>query len=87
MASQGVLPNGFIVNNPGLVITGISPDSGLTGNSITITSLAGSGFQNGATVILNSSSAPAIVASGVMVVNQNQISLHGQPCRCIPGCP
>jgi hypothetical protein len=70
---SGVLPNGFTVNNPGPVITGISPDSGLTGNSITITSLAGSGFQNGATVILNSSSAPVIVASGVMVVNQNQI--------------
>ena len=70
---SGILPNGFTVNNPGPVITGISPDSGLTGNSILITNLAGSGFQNGGTVILNSTSAPSIVASGVMVVNQNQI--------------
>lgn len=73
-SQSGVLPNGFIVNNPGPTVTGISPNSGLTGNTITIANLSGSGFQNGATVILNSSSAPDIVASGVVVVNQNQIS-------------
>jgi hypothetical protein len=71
---SGVLPTSFMVNTPGPIVTNISPDSGITGNTITITSLAGSGFQNGATVILNSSSAPDIVASGVVVVNQNQIS-------------
>jgi hypothetical protein len=71
---SGVLPNGFMVNSPGPVITTISPDSGITGDTITITSIAGSGFQNGATVTLNSSSAPDIVASGIVVVNQNQVS-------------
>jgi hypothetical protein len=70
---SGILPNGFMINNPGPVVTGISPNSSITGNTI-ITSLAGSGFQNGATVILNSSSAPDIVASGIAVVNQNLIS-------------
>jgi hypothetical protein len=71
---SGILPTSFMVNTPGPIVTNISPDSGITGNTITISSIAGSGFQNGATVILNSSSAPDIVASGVVVVNQNQIS-------------
>ena len=49
---SGVLPNGFTVNNPGPAITSIIPDSGITGNTVSITSIAGSGFQNGATVKL-----------------------------------
>ncbi len=71
---SGVLANGFTVNDPGPVITGISPDSGLAGTSVTITRLSGSGFQNGASVIFNSSSAPDITASDILVVNQNHIT-------------
>jgi hypothetical protein len=71
---SGVLANAFTVNDPGPVITGISPDTGLAGTSVTITRLSGSGFQNGAAVIFNSSSAPDITASDILVVNQNHIT-------------
>ena len=84
---SGILPNGFTVNNPTMVITGISPDSGLTGNSITITSLAGSGFQNGATVILNSTFGLFYCCIRCYCGEPEPDHLHGRSCRCIPWYP
>ena len=70
---SGVLSNSFTVNNPGLTVTGITPNSGIQDYSVTVTNLAGSGFETLATVRLNSLSYPDIPATGVVVVNQNQI--------------
>jgi hypothetical protein len=71
---SGLLSNGFRVDNPGLTVTGITPNSGISDSSVAVTNLAGTGFETFATVRLNSSSYPAIPATGVVVVNQNQIS-------------
>ena len=70
---SGVLSNSFTVNNPGLTVTGITPNSGIQDYSVTVTNLAGTGFETLATVRLNSLSYPDIPATGVVVVNQNQI--------------
>jgi hypothetical protein len=72
---SGTLSNGFTVTNPGPAVTGATPATAYTGTSVTITNLAGSGFMNGATVSLNSTSDPTgIAASDVVVITQNQIS-------------
>ncbi len=71
---SGVLNNGFTVRNPGLTVTGITPDSGIGDSSVPAASIAGTGFQPLATVRLNSSSYPDIFATGVVVVNQNQVN-------------
>jgi len=70
---SGVLSNSFLVNNPGLTVTGITPNSGIQDYSVPVTNLAGTGFETLATVRLNSSSYPDIPATDVVVVNQNQI--------------
>ena len=70
---SGVLSNGFTVYNPGLTVTAVTPNSGIQDSSVPITNLAGTGFQTSATVRLNSTSYPDIPATGVVVVNQNQI--------------
>jgi hypothetical protein len=71
---SGVLLNGFMVNSPGLTVTGITPNSGIQDYSTSVTQLAGTGFETSATVRLNSSLYPGIPATGVVVVNQNQIN-------------
>ena len=70
----GMLTNGFTVNSPAPTVTGITPNSGNYGYVVTITNLAGTNFQTGATVKLNSSTTPDIPATSVVVVNGNQIS-------------
>ena len=72
---SGTLPNGFTVTNPGPTVTGITPGAAYTGTMVTISNLSGTGFMNGATVNLNSTSDPTgISASSVVVISQNQIS-------------
>ncbi len=72
--SQGTLSQGFNVNNPGLTVTGIIPDSGVPDSSVAVTNLAGTGFAPSATFRLNSSAYPDIPAASVVVVNRNQIT-------------
>jgi hypothetical protein len=71
---SGTLLNGFNVRNPGLTVTGITPDSGAPDSSVAVTNLAGTGFTTSAAVRLNSSAYPDIPATSVVVVNPNQIT-------------
>ena len=41
---SGTLSNGFNVNNPGLTVTGISPDSGVPDSSVAVTNFSRHGF-------------------------------------------
>jgi len=59
---------------PAPAIAGITPNSGYTGSAVQITDLAGTGFQNGATVRLTRSGQPDIVATGVSVVSSSRIA-------------
>ena len=59
---------------PAPAITGITPNSGDTGSVVQITDLAGTGFQNGATVRLTRTGQPDIVATGVSVVSSSRIA-------------
>jgi hypothetical protein len=59
----------------GVVVTSITPSSAETGtNPLNITSLAGDGFQAGATVRLEMSGQTPITATNVVVVSANQIT-------------
>jgi hypothetical protein len=73
---NGVLVNGFNVGTSAApTVSIITPSSGTSGNTISITNLSGTGFQSGATVKLNSSTLGAdIPAAGVTVVSPNQIT-------------
>ena len=55
-------------------ITGITPNSGTRGTIVSITTLAGTGFQSGATVKLNRSGQPDIAATGISVVSATNIT-------------
>lgn len=73
----GTLTNGFTVTGslgaPG--ITSITPGTGVSGNTVTITDLAGANFMSGAQVKLNSSTLGSdIPAAGVTVVSANKIT-------------
>lgn len=57
----------------GPTVTGITPNSGGNSGWLTITNLAGTGFQDGATVKLQKSGQPDIVASSVKWINDNKI--------------
>jgi len=55
-------------------ITGIAPDTGYTGTTVSVTELDGSNFLTGATVQLVKDGNPNIVATGVSVVSANDIT-------------
>jgi hypothetical protein len=59
---------------PTPTIAGITPNSGYAGSVVQITDLAGTGFQNGATVKLTRTGQPDIVATGVSVVSSSRIA-------------
>jgi PKD repeat protein len=72
----GTLPNGFTVTFgiPAPTVTGITPSSGQNTASISITNLAGTGFNSGATVKLTQGGQTDIVATGVTIVSSTQIN-------------
>ncbi|MGE5531973.1 MAG: beta strand repeat-containing protein, partial [Bacteroidota bacterium] len=55
-------------------VTGITPSSGGTGDSVSITDLAGTGFRTGATVKLRKAGQGDIAATDVAVVSATQIT-------------
>ncbi len=59
---------------PTPTIAGITPNSGYAGSVVQITDLAGTGFQNGATVRLTQAGQPDIAATGISVVSSSQIA-------------
>jgi hypothetical protein len=57
-----------------LTVTGITPNSGVTGTTVNITDLTGTGFVEGATVKLTKSGRPDITAASVVVASSTQIT-------------
>ena len=55
-------------------VTAITPSSGVTGTTVNITNLAGTGFLAGATVKLTQSDSTDITATSVDVVSSTQIT-------------
>jgi len=72
-AQYGTLINGFTVNSPVPVLSTRSPTSGNRGWPVTITSLTGTGFQPGATVLIRRSGYSDVVATGVNVASPTSI--------------
>ncbi|MCX6691495.1 MAG: hypothetical protein NTW33_05435 [Methanoregula sp.] len=70
---SGTLATGFTIKNPAPTISSIYPTSNVTGLPVTITNLAGTNFQTGATVKLMKGSTP-IQATNVVVVSATQIT-------------
>jgi len=66
--------NYITVSTPAPTVTSIMPNTGIRGNSISITNLAGSNFVSGATVKLTRTGDPDIGATGVTVVSPTQIT-------------
>jgi hypothetical protein len=65
----------FTVNSNAPTITSITPNTYVRGWTVSITSLAGTNFQNGATVrLVNASAGPDITATSVVVVSAAQIT-------------
>ncbi len=79
---SGTLSNGFTVTNPAPTVSGITPNSGVTGTTVNITNLAGTGFLPGATVKLTKSGSTDINASSVVVVSSDADHLYLQSDRC-----
>jgi hypothetical protein len=72
---QAVLPNGFTVTGcSSPAITSITPGSGRPDQVVPITNLAGSDFQDGATVKLIMAGASDIDATDVVVVSSSKIT-------------
>ncbi|MBP1927943.1 PKD repeat protein [Methanolinea mesophila] len=72
---SATLPDGFIVYYPQAPsITSITPDQGITFQTVSITDLAGSGFEPGVTVNLTKAGEPTIVATNVTRVSGSQIT-------------
>jgi hypothetical protein len=67
--------NAFYVYSNAPTVTASTPNTGVTGWKVNITNLAGTNFQNGATVkLVNASAGPDIVASNVVVVSATRIN-------------
>jgi hypothetical protein len=73
---SATLPGGFTVAAPPakLSVTGITPNNAKRGTTVTITSLAGTGFTSGAVVRLQKTGKSDIVASNVAVVSASKIT-------------
>ncbi len=81
-----VLPNGFLVKGTGVFVSGISPSSGIVGSTVVPVSIGGNGFVSGATVRLNKTGDPDIIASGVNVGSSNLITCSiSLPAGATPG--
>ncbi|HDQ70763.1 MAG TPA: DUF11 domain-containing protein, partial [Chloroflexi bacterium] len=61
---------------PAPSVTAITPNTGENTGNVSITNLAGSNFQTGATVKLTRSGQPAINGTSVVVVNDSQITCN-----------
>jgi hypothetical protein len=75
-SQSAILPDGFRVTAPlpGPAVTSIAPDSGEKIGTIRIAKLAGRNFQSGATIKLNRSDQPRILATNVNVVSASRIT-------------
>ncbi len=71
---SGELTDGFAVNDPPPVPTAIAPNTGSNGAPVSITDLAGTGFQNGATVKLVKTGEFDINATNVTVESTLKIT-------------
>ena len=72
---SATLPDGFIVYYPQAPsITSITPDEGVTYQTVSITDLAGNGFEPGVTVNLTKPGEPTIVGTNVTRVSATQIT-------------
>ena len=71
---SGTLSAAFTVTNPAPTVTGITPNTGVAGNTVSITNLAGTGFVSGATVNLTMSGSSNITATSVTVVSPTNIT-------------
>ncbi|GEM_PF-2806842 len=72
--ASAVLTEGFTVSWDAPLVTGITPSSGLEPNTVSITDLAGDNFKPGATVRLTMAGQPDIIATGVNVLSETQIT-------------
>ncbi|HWQ65749.1 MAG TPA: IPT/TIG domain-containing protein, partial [Methanospirillum sp.] len=71
----GTLNNGFIITALApLTVTGITPSSAPITGPVTITNLAGTNFETGATVTLTQLGSAPISATGITVISPSQIS-------------
>ena len=68
------LTNGFEITSPAPAVSSIAPSDGLNTKTVSITNLAGSNFQPGATVKLNRTGSPDITATSVTVKSATQIT-------------
>jgi PKD repeat protein len=75
-SGSGTLPAGFTIYYPAApAVTSVTPDTGVNDDdAFFISDLAGTGFQDGATVVLQKAGEPDITATGVSVLFPNQIS-------------
>ncbi len=72
---SATLPDGFIIYYPQAPsITSITPDQGITYQTVSITDLAGNGFEPGVSVNLTKSGEPTIVGTNVTRVGGSQIT-------------
>ena len=71
---SGTLVNGFTVNSPIPVLSTRNPTTGTRGWPVTITSITGTGFQPGATVLIRRSGYSDVVATGVNVASPTSIN-------------
>jgi hypothetical protein len=71
---SGSYLGGFTVLNPAPTVTSLTPASGPTGTTVSITNLAGTGFLSGATVRLTKTGSSNITGTSVTVVSATQIT-------------
>jgi len=71
---EGVLPGGFTITAPAPTIISITPATGMNTSAVTITDLAGTYFQTGATVLLTRSGYADITATSVTVAGPGTIT-------------
>jgi len=72
---SGTLPGGFFISYPAAPqVIGITPSTGVNTGVVTISSLTGNGFENGATVILKKSNETNITGSNILVAPPSTIT-------------
>ena len=72
--TEAVLPEGFSVQNPPPTLSGIIPDNGFNNGSVEITSLSGSNFLPGVSVVLEKTGEAPIPATDVQLVDASTIT-------------
>jgi hypothetical protein len=72
-SQSGSRTNGFTVSSPRPALTSCTPNSGARGTTVSITNLAGTGFQPGATVTFTRSPT-TITMTSVNVISSTQIA-------------